>query len=58
MSLELLQLVNRYRDVGRPAEAVDIEQRLRRQLALADPEFPLVQELQRCKQRSSVLQPQ
>jgi hypothetical protein len=57
MSLEL-PLANRYRDIGRTAEVVDIEQRLRQQLALADPDFPLVQELQRGKSRSSMPQPQ
>jgi hypothetical protein len=55
MSLEL-QLANRCHDVGRTAEALDIEQRLGRQLALADPDFPLVQELQRGK-RSTMSQP-
>ena len=40
-----LRLADFYRQVARTSDAVEIERRLRARLALADPDFPLVQKL-------------
>jgi len=44
------QLAQRYREMGRDADARKIEDKLRRLLALADPDHPILRQLDRTKE--------